>query len=138
MRLTCDPATCERRAASMPGMAVFLFAGIPVRDFTSALHWYERLFGTPPSSFPHDTEAVWELAEHRRSDTAPSPANELSASELPRHGLMVPSGSSRAWLVSQASIERARSWATSTTSRVSLASPLAFFAATASPSITMQ
>ncbi len=49
----------------MPGMAVFLFAGIAVRDFTAAVGWYERLFGAPPSSFPHDTEAVWELAEHR-------------------------------------------------------------------------
>jgi predicted enzyme related to lactoylglutathione lyase len=46
-------------------MALFLFAGIPVRDFTAAVGWYERLFGTSPSSFPHDTEAVWELAEHR-------------------------------------------------------------------------
>ena len=46
-------------------MALFLFAGIPARDFTAAVGWYERLFGTPPSSFPHDTEAVWELAEHR-------------------------------------------------------------------------
>jgi len=35
-------------------MAVFLFAGIPVRDFTAALGWYERLFGAAPSSFPHD------------------------------------------------------------------------------------
>ena len=34
--------------------------------------------------------------------------------------------------------ERARSWATSTTSRVSLASPELFFAATASPSMTRQ
>ena len=45
-------------------MAVFLFAGIPVSDFTAALGWYEGLFGAPPSSFPHDTEAVWQLAEH--------------------------------------------------------------------------
>jgi predicted enzyme related to lactoylglutathione lyase len=44
---------------------VYLFAGIPVSDFAAALAWYERLFGSPPSSFPHDTEAVWELAEHR-------------------------------------------------------------------------
>ncbi len=49
----------------MHGMAVFLFAGIAVRDFTAALGWYEKLFGSPPSSFPHDTEAVWELAEQR-------------------------------------------------------------------------
>jgi hypothetical protein len=49
----------------MAVMAVYLFAGIPVGDFTAALAWYEKLFGAPPSSFPHDTEAVWELAEHR-------------------------------------------------------------------------
>ena len=46
-------------------MAVYLFAGIPVSDFATALPWYEKLLGSPPSSFPHDTEAVWELAEHR-------------------------------------------------------------------------
>jgi hypothetical protein len=46
-------------------MTLFLFAGMPVRDFTAAVGWYQRLFGTPPSSFPQDTEAVWELAEHR-------------------------------------------------------------------------
>jgi electron transfer flavoprotein alpha subunit len=46
-------------------MAVHLFAGIPVSDYSAALTWYERLLGSPPSFFPHDTEAVWELAEHR-------------------------------------------------------------------------
>lgn len=46
-------------------MAVNLFAGVPVADYAAALDWYERLFGAPPSFFPHDTEAVWELAEHR-------------------------------------------------------------------------
>ena len=46
-------------------MAVYLFAGIPVNNYTAALAWYEKLLGSPPSSFPHDTEAVWELAEHR-------------------------------------------------------------------------
>ena len=46
-------------------MAVYLFAGIPVSDYSAALTWYERLLGAPPSFFPHDTEAVWELAEHR-------------------------------------------------------------------------
>lgn len=46
-------------------MAVNLFAGIPVDDYAAALAWYEALFGAPPSFFPHDTEAVWELAEHR-------------------------------------------------------------------------
>jgi predicted enzyme related to lactoylglutathione lyase len=46
-------------------MALALFAGIPVNDYPAALAWYEKLFGSPPSFFPHDTEAVWELAEHR-------------------------------------------------------------------------
>ncbi len=46
-------------------MAIDLFAGIPVSDYASALQWYERLFGAPPSFFPHETEAVWELAGHR-------------------------------------------------------------------------
>ncbi len=42
-----------------------LFAGIPVRDYGAALKWYEQLLGAPPAFFPHSTEAVWELAEHR-------------------------------------------------------------------------
>src|ERR1700733_5385525 len=46
-------------------MKLDLFAGIPVADYAAALRWYERLLGSPPTFFPHDTEAVWELAEHR-------------------------------------------------------------------------
>jgi catechol 2,3-dioxygenase-like lactoylglutathione lyase family enzyme len=46
-------------------MTVDLFAGIPVRDYTAAVAWYERLLGGPPSFLPNDTEAVWELAGHR-------------------------------------------------------------------------
>ena len=42
-----------------------LFAGIPVADYAAALAWYERLLGSPPTFFPNDIEAVWELAEHR-------------------------------------------------------------------------
>ena len=42
-----------------------LFAGIPVANYAAALQWYERLLGFPPTFFPNDTEAVWELAEHR-------------------------------------------------------------------------
>jgi hypothetical protein len=42
-----------------------LFAGIRVRDFHAARSWYERLLGAEPAFFPHATEAVWELAEHR-------------------------------------------------------------------------
>jgi catechol 2,3-dioxygenase-like lactoylglutathione lyase family enzyme len=42
-----------------------LFAGISVSDLPAALIWYERLFGTPPTFFPNDAEAVWVLAEGR-------------------------------------------------------------------------
>ena len=44
---------------------VDLFAGIRVRDYDAAVPWYERLLGGEPAFFPHATEAVWELAEHR-------------------------------------------------------------------------
>jgi predicted enzyme related to lactoylglutathione lyase len=46
-------------------MAVDLYAGIPVKDHAAALAWYERLLGSPPTFVASDTEAVWELAEHR-------------------------------------------------------------------------
>ena len=49
----------------MQTTALDLFAGIPVADYTAARPWYERLLGAPPTFYPHDTEAVWELAEHR-------------------------------------------------------------------------
>jgi hypothetical protein len=42
-----------------------LFAGIPVSDYGTAVAWYERLLDGPPAFLPNDTEAVWELAEHR-------------------------------------------------------------------------
>lgn len=43
----------------------YLFAGIPVNDFPEAVSWYEKLLGAPPSFHPHDTEAVWEIADNR-------------------------------------------------------------------------
>jgi hypothetical protein len=43
---------------------VDLFAGICVSDYEAARPWYERLLGEP-SFFPHETEAVWEVGEHR-------------------------------------------------------------------------
>ncbi|MEU8381557.1 VOC family protein [Streptosporangium sp. NPDC048865] len=46
-------------------MALDLYAGIPVADYPAALKWYERLLGSPPTFVASDTEAVWELAEHR-------------------------------------------------------------------------
>ena len=49
----------------MADMAVGIFAGIPVRDYDSALEWYKRLLGADPSFYPNDIEAVWQLAEDR-------------------------------------------------------------------------
>jgi catechol 2,3-dioxygenase-like lactoylglutathione lyase family enzyme len=46
-------------------MTVDLFAGVAVSDYTAAVAWYEQLLGAPPSFLPNDTEAVWEVAEHR-------------------------------------------------------------------------
>ena len=46
-------------------MALDLYAGIPINDYTAALAWYERLLGAPPTFVPNDIEAVWELADHR-------------------------------------------------------------------------
>ncbi|AVT28806.1 glyoxalase [Plantactinospora sp. BC1] len=46
-------------------MALDLFAGIPVNDYPAALAWYEKLLGSPPTFIASDSEAVWELAEHR-------------------------------------------------------------------------
>jgi len=45
-------------------MSLHLFAGLRVRDFTAAREWYERLLGEP-AFLPHDTEAVWTIAEDR-------------------------------------------------------------------------
>jgi predicted enzyme related to lactoylglutathione lyase len=49
----------------LAGVSTDLFAGIAVSDYASAVAWYERLFGAPPSFLPNEVEAVWELAEHR-------------------------------------------------------------------------
>lgn len=46
-------------------MPLDLFAGIPVHDYAVARDWYERLLESEPSFLAHDTEAVWNLAEHR-------------------------------------------------------------------------
>jgi catechol 2,3-dioxygenase-like lactoylglutathione lyase family enzyme len=45
-------------------MPLHLFAGLRVRDYHAARPWYEQLLGEP-AFFPHETEAVWTLAEHR-------------------------------------------------------------------------
>jgi catechol 2,3-dioxygenase-like lactoylglutathione lyase family enzyme len=49
----------------VPTTNLYLYAGIPVADYAAALAWYERLLGARPAFIPDETEAVWELAEHR-------------------------------------------------------------------------
>ena len=46
-------------------MAVGIFAGIAVSDFRVALEWYQKLLGAEPDFFPHEVEAVWQLADDR-------------------------------------------------------------------------
>jgi hypothetical protein len=46
-------------------MPLDLYAGIYVRDYDTALGWYTRLLGSGPDFVASETEAVWELAEHR-------------------------------------------------------------------------
>ncbi|MFI1395929.1 VOC family protein [Streptomyces sp. NPDC020681] len=46
-------------------MPIDLFAGMYVRDYQAAKAWYVRVLGCEPAFLPSDTEAVWELAEHR-------------------------------------------------------------------------
>jgi catechol 2,3-dioxygenase-like lactoylglutathione lyase family enzyme len=46
-------------------MPLDLYAGIYVRDYEAAKAWYVRLLGSEPTFIASDTEAVWELAEHR-------------------------------------------------------------------------
>ncbi|MET0997551.1 MAG: VOC family protein, partial [Marmoricola sp.] len=36
-----------------------------MRDYSSALSWYEQLLGTAATFHPNDVEAVWQLAEDR-------------------------------------------------------------------------
>lgn len=47
------------------GRGTEMFAGIPVRDFKTALEWYQRFFGCAPSFFPNDREAVWAVSDQR-------------------------------------------------------------------------
>lgn len=42
-----------------------LFAGVGVTDYTRGVAWVERLLGRAPAFHAHDTECVFEIAEHR-------------------------------------------------------------------------
>ena len=49
--------------AALDGFARHLFAGIPVSSFEASIDWYSRLLGCPPSFYPNDIEAVWQVGE---------------------------------------------------------------------------
>ncbi len=51
------------------------FVGIAVDDYPAALLWYEQLLGAPPTLIAGETEAIWDLAEHR----------SLYIKQLPEH-----------------------------------------------------
>ena len=40
----------------------FLFAGVPVADYDSALAWYSRFFGRAPDHIVAENEAMWQIA----------------------------------------------------------------------------
>jgi predicted enzyme related to lactoylglutathione lyase len=42
----------------------WLFAGVPVADYTSALAWYTRLMGRAPDFMPDEQEAVWQVVDN--------------------------------------------------------------------------
>ena len=46
-------------------MEIDLFAGIPVTDSRRGVAWMERLLGRPADFVAHETECVWDVAEHR-------------------------------------------------------------------------
>jgi hypothetical protein len=48
---------------ALGGNGTHIFGGLAVSDFKRSLDWYTRLFGTPPTFFPNDREAVWMIAE---------------------------------------------------------------------------
>jgi catechol 2,3-dioxygenase-like lactoylglutathione lyase family enzyme len=69
-------------------VVVDLFAGMPVSDYERAVAWYTQLLGSAPSFLPNETEAVWEVAEHRylyvdvRPDHAGHAMHTLFVSDL--------------------------------------------------------
>ena len=72
VEVTATPARPAYRTRRAGGEAIrlkvvllALFAGIYVSDYEAATEWYARLLGHEPSFIPNDTEAVWQLAEHR-------------------------------------------------------------------------
>jgi len=46
-------------------MELDLFACLYVSDRDAVRPWYEALLGSEPTFYPNDTEAVFDLAEHR-------------------------------------------------------------------------
>lgn len=55
----------SEKILALNGLSTDIFAGVPVKDYETSIKWYEKLFGCPPSFFPNDVEAVWQVAEHQ-------------------------------------------------------------------------
>ncbi len=41
-----------------------LFVGVPVTALSTALPWYEALFGRQPDIVPHDREVMWRVVDN--------------------------------------------------------------------------
>jgi hypothetical protein len=84
-------------------MTMDLFAGVPVRDYAAAVAWYERLVGAAPSFLPNETEAVWELAEHRYVYIVVRPEHAGHA----MHTVFVGDFDARIWQIAERGLEPA-------------------------------
>ena len=68
-------------------MAVGVFAGIAVKDYASALKWYQRLLGAEPSFHPNDAEAVGMiLVDHPQAEAARIAERGLEPDHVERYG----------------------------------------------------
>jgi predicted enzyme related to lactoylglutathione lyase len=54
-------------------MAIDFYVGIPVKQYAAALVWYELFLGAPPTMIASDSEAVWDVADHRSLYISHSP-----------------------------------------------------------------
>ena len=68
-------------------MAVGVFAGIAVKDYASALKWYQRLLGAEPSFYPNDAEAVGMIwVDDPQAEAARIAERGLEPDDVERYG----------------------------------------------------
>ncbi len=56
-------------------MDIDLFVGVPVTDYPRGVAWMEQLLGRPADFVAHETECVWDVAEHRSLYVVRHPQN---------------------------------------------------------------